>query len=174
MDKKLNYFELFEIPVSFDLEMSLLTKKYYALSMQFHPDRFTLKSEEEQASALMKSTEINEAYRTLKDNQKRIKYILKLYDVEFVEGKERVPQEFLMEMMEINEQLTEYKFDPDPSKAEVLHNEIDKIEELLNAEVSLIFTKFNSKTTNPNELQIVKSYYLKTQYLNNLKNNLNG
>lgn len=170
----LNYFELFEIPVDFELDVSMLTQKYYALSMQFHPDRFTLKSDEEQANALQKSTEINEAYRVLKNKQKRVKYILQLYDVEFIEGQEKVPQEFLMEMMDINEQLMEYKFDPSPENLETIKKELRQLEETLDMEVSAIFTTFNSKTPDPINLQKVKSYYLKNQYLNNLKNNLNG
>jgi len=171
---KLNYFELFEIPVAFELDASLLTQKYYALSMQFHPDRFTLKSDEEQARALEKSTEINEAYRILKNKQKRVKYILQLHNVDFIEGQEKVPQEFLMEMMDINEELMEYKFDPTPEKLEALNKELRQLEDTLDMEVSAIFAKFNSKTPNQTNLQTVKSYYLKNQYLNNLKNNLNG
>lgn len=160
--------------MSFELDDAQLHKKYYALSMQFHPDRYTLKSEEDKEMALDKSTQINKAYQTLKNKQARIKYILESLGVEFVEGKEKVPQEFLMEMMDINEELMEYKFEPSSELQEKVKIGIERVEASLEDEVSLIFATFSMETIDQNNLQVVKSYYLKTQYLNNLKNNLNG
>ena len=98
----MNYFELFDIKLSFDMCKPTLTKKYYVLSKKYHPDRFTLAGEEEQREALTKSTEVNKAYKILKDEPSRIRYILELLGKAPEEGKETMSQDFLMEMMDIN------------------------------------------------------------------------
>lgn len=47
---------------------------YRKLSLKFHPDRFASKSEKEQKEAEEKFKEVNEAYQTLGDEQKRKEY----------------------------------------------------------------------------------------------------
>ncbi|NNF23115.1 MAG: Fe-S protein assembly co-chaperone HscB [Saprospiraceae bacterium] len=168
----MNYFELFEIPVSFELDTVELKRKYYVLSKTFHPDRFTLKSETEQLLALNQSTEINKAYRTLKERQSRIRYILELKGVIFVEGQEKVPQDFLMEMMEINESLMELKLDPEPSSIRRIEKQIEEIETSLGKEISAVMELIDLDNPDESKLELVKIYYLKTKYLQRLRENL--
>ncbi|MBT8190114.1 MAG: Fe-S protein assembly co-chaperone HscB [Bacteroidia bacterium] len=168
----MNYFELFEIPVSFELDTVVLKRKYYVLSKTFHPDRFTLKSETEQLLALNQSTEINKAYRTLKERQSRIRYILELKGVIFVEGQEKVPQDFLMEMMEINESLMELKLDPEPSSIRRIEKQIEEIETSLGKEISAVMELIDLDNPDESKLELVKIYYLKTKYLQRLRENL--
>ena len=170
----MNHFELFDIPVSLELEKSLLTKKYYALSMQYHPDRYTMATDDEKRVALDTSTQINEAYLVLKNKHKRMRYVLELSGISFNEGKESVPQDFLMEMMEVNEALMEYKMDPsDVTKLEI-EKRLSEIQDNIYSKVSAFITKFSFESNNKDELITLKEYYLKNQYLNNLKQNLNG
>ena len=170
----MNYFQFYNIPITFTVDEAALKRTFYANSKKYHPDFYTLESEEKQQEILELSTLNNEAYKTLKDADKRMKYVLELKNALGEEGSNKIPQDFLMEMMDINEQLMEYKFDPSPEKLKTINEELRQLENALDMEVSPIFTKFNSKTPNPTNLQTVKSYYLKNQYLNNLKNNLNG
>lgn len=163
---------MFEIPISFDIDQARLKRQYYVLSKSFHPDRFTLKSEEEQLYALNKSTEINKAFRTLKDRQKRIRYILELKGINFVEGQDNVPQEFLLEIMEINEGIMEIKIDPDPSSIETITRQIETIETSLGKEISVVMESIDLDNPDLTQLERVKSYYLKSRYLLRLRENL--
>ena len=52
----------------------LCKKKYYELCKKWHPDKFIGKSEEEKKEAETKFKEINEAYQTLTNPQKRQEY----------------------------------------------------------------------------------------------------
>ncbi|NJN78060.1 MAG: DnaJ domain-containing protein [Saprospiraceae bacterium] len=79
------------------LNEKALKKKFYQLSKQFHPDFYTLESEEKQAEILELSTINNDAYKTLSDFDKRMEYILKEKGVYAEEGQNKVPQDFLME-----------------------------------------------------------------------------
>jgi len=127
----MNYFELFDLPMSFEVDKKLLTSKYYALSKKYHPDNFSQGTGAEQDQAQEKSSAINKAYRALKNKQSRIKYVLVLNGVSFEEGKEQMPQEFLMEMMDINEAIMEYKMAPSEAGRAVIEKQVEGFEEEL-------------------------------------------
>ncbi len=126
----MTYFEVFSLPPKLRLETAALEKAFYALSRTLHPDRFAGKSEAEQAEATEKSSELNDAYRTLRDPIRRTEYLLSLEGIELeeqsvkatetarAEGKEKkqiVPPDLLEEAFELNMQLEEMKMgDDDP------------------------------------------------------------
>ena len=127
----MNYFEFFKIPVSFNLNEAELKKAFYSNSKKFHPDFFTLESKEKQMEVLELSTLNNNAFKTLSNFDKRMKYILELKEVLGEEGKNKIPQEFLMEMMEINENLMELEFDFDKNNFDKIQNSLKKLESIL-------------------------------------------
>ena len=57
----MNYFELFEMPVSLSVAQNELPLKYFSLQKKYHPDFFSNADEEEQAEMLEKSSMINKA-----------------------------------------------------------------------------------------------------------------
>ena len=77
----MNFFEFYEIPISFKVDEDALRTIFYSNSKKYHPDFYTLESDEKQAEILELSTLNNEAYKTLTDFDKRMKYILKLKGV---------------------------------------------------------------------------------------------
>lgn len=169
----MNYFEFFEIPVSFQLDEAALKKSFYANSKKYHPDFYTLESEEKQMEVLELSTLNNKAYKTLSDFDKRMKYILELKGILGEEGKNQLPQEFLMEMMDINENLMELEFDFDQSNFEKVQNELQAMESNLLAEVNPALENYQDESPNTAELEAIKNYFLKKRYLLRIKENLN-
>jgi molecular chaperone HscB len=168
-----NYYELFKIPISFEVDQKLLTQRYYALSRENHPDKYTLKSTEEQLQALQLSTEINNGFKILRDRQKRIKYLLEFLGVKFIEGADKVSQDFLMEIMDINEELMEYQFDPDPNKKAAVLKSIEAMETSLSDRITPIMAGIEFQNPDMKALADIKDYYLKSQYLGRLRVNLN-
>ncbi len=61
-----SFFTLFQLPEHLNLDVVELEKKFYALSRRLHPDRFAAKPASEQEAALTASSNLNDAYRTLK------------------------------------------------------------------------------------------------------------
>ncbi|MGA2897349.1 MAG: Fe-S protein assembly co-chaperone HscB [Acidobacteriaceae bacterium] len=121
-DEPRTYFEIFSLPEHLVLDLPALEKSFYALSRKLHPDRFASKSPAEQAAALVESSRLNDAYRTLKDPIARTEYLLKLEGVEMEEQsksateaaratgtakKQIVPEDLLEEAFELNMQLEE-------------------------------------------------------------------
>ena len=172
--KEKNYFEIFDLPFAIEVDQKALTKAYYKCSMQFHPDRYSLKSEVEQKDAITNTAIINKAYEVIKDKQSRIKYILLQSGITFEEGKEKVPQDFLMEMMDINESIMEYKMEPTKESLKSLNEQLDSLEKQLIEQISPFIIIFIEENNNQEALLALKDYFLKNQYINNIKSNLNG
>lgn len=169
----MNYFEFYNIPVSFLLDEAAVKKTFYQNSKKYHPDFYTLESEEKQLEVLEMSTLNNEAYKTLSDFDKRMKYILEIKGTLAEEGKNQIPQDFLMEMMDINENLMELEFDFDAGKFNQVKEELKTLESNLLNTVQPHLEKFDEKNPNETELIEVKNYYLKKRYLLRIHENLN-
>lgn len=75
----MNYFTLFDIPIKFKINKELLSKNFYKLQLQSHPDLFINESDLTKTIALEKSIEINKGYKILKNSLSRAIYLLSLY-----------------------------------------------------------------------------------------------
>lgn len=97
-----NYFELFNLPEKFQIDSVRLQENYRSIQKEIHPDRFATSTENEKTQSMIKSTQVNDAYQTLKSPTKRAKYILSLHrSVEKI----TLPPDFLMQQMEWEEHL---------------------------------------------------------------------
>ncbi|MEO6229851.1 MAG: Fe-S protein assembly co-chaperone HscB [Ferruginibacter sp.] len=161
----MNYFELFELPVSLQVDKMWLSKKYFELQKKFHPDFYTQDEAEAQKDALEKSSMINKALKTLQKPQETIKYVLQLKGLIEDEEKYQLPPGFLMEMMELNEKLLE-------EDAEEFRREVDVLESTLYSEVQNIIENYNDQTVTNDELLKVKEYYFKKKYLQRILDRL--
>ena len=101
-------FSVFGLPRKLWVEMSALEQKFLQLSWKLHPDNFVNATEEEQELSLKRSSELNDAYRTMKDPVARVEYLLEI-EGERKEGekKQQAPPELLEEVFELNESLDE-------------------------------------------------------------------
>lgn len=169
----MNYFSFYNIPVSFKVDQSALKRIFYSNSKKYHPDFYTLESAEKQQEILELSTLNNEAYKTLKDEDKRMKYILELKGVLGEEGKNQIPQAFLMEMMDINEALMELEFDFDEKKYSEAVAALKSMETALYQGVSSALEGYQEASESEESLQLIKKYYLKKRYLLRINENLN-
>ena len=106
----LDYFALFELPKNLWIEMDGLERKFLQLSWKLHPDNFINATEMERELSLQRSSELNDAYRTLRDPVGRVEYLLGI-EGERKEGekKQQAPPELLEEVFELNESLDELR-----------------------------------------------------------------
>lgn len=100
-----NYFELFDIKQQQKIEKDDLSKKFRNFQVQIHPDKFSGKSETEQNLSDEWSSLINKAYKILQSPLERGEYLLKLQGFELPEQNTIDDPEFLMDMMERNEEV---------------------------------------------------------------------
>src|SRR6266404_3468372 len=94
-----DYFAVFGLPRKLCVEMSPLEQKFLQLSWKLHPDNFVNASDEERALSLKRSSELNDAYRVLRDPLARVEYLLEI-EGQRKEGekKQQAPPELLEEV----------------------------------------------------------------------------
>ena len=158
----MNYFELFEFEIAPFVDKSLLTKKYLQLQKQYHPDNYSLSDENEQNQSLEMSSLINKAFAVFKDDLKTIGYFLEIKGLISEEEKYQLPPSFLMEMMEVNEQIDEGDFDA---------SSIDDIQQELDKEIQFVMQKKALDFT-ADELLKIKEFYYKKKYLKRILDRL--
>jgi molecular chaperone HscB len=157
----MNYFELYNIPVSFQPDRQLVKEKFYELSRKYHPDFFSNATEDEQSEALEKSSAVNKAFKIFSNADETIKYVLQQKKILEEEEKYQLPSGFLMEMMELNELAME-------EDAETMRRKIADIQNEIYEPVKAIVEHYTEGVTSKEELLQVKEYYFKKKYLNRI------
>lgn len=168
----MNYFDFFGLEPKFQIDQKALKLLYYEKMKQFHPDMTVHASPSEQEETLRLSAINNEAYKVLKDDHSRLKYILDTFYPGEEAPSKNLPQMFLMEMMDMNEELMELKMDYDPKKAEGLTQQLTaQLSEMENEITELIKDKTVSEIELA-EFDQINEYLLKRNYLNRAIKNL--
>lgn len=163
VDFSKNYYELFGMPVAYRVDKAALSERYRELQKVVHPDRFASGTEQEQRVSLQQTTQVNEAYETLKDPVKRAIYLLKLNGVDVDMEKETTHDtHFLMEQLEMREQLAEARHQDDPLA--VLDDLMSRIDGMIKALVAQLTMQFETATTE--QLQAARESVRKMQFLN--------
>jgi len=105
-----DYFSFFGLPQKLILDLTTLEQRFHSLSWKLHPDRFVRAPEDERQLSLDLSSQLNDAYRTLRDPVARVEYLLSLSRLR-KEGqkKQQAPPELLEEVFELNESLDELR-----------------------------------------------------------------
>ena len=106
---KQNFFELFNIEISVDINKSDLDEKVKILQNNFHPDKFTNGSDFEKRLALQISSYINDGYKILGDIVLRVEYILKINNFNKDESTTINDIDFLQEQIMYNELIESLK-----------------------------------------------------------------
>ena len=106
MDFNQNHFEIFQLAVSFDLDLEDLSKRYLKIQAGVHPDKFVNATDYERRLSLQWATQVNTAFRILSSDLARAIYILELSSVTLQENPQ-LPSDFLIEQIERREVLDE-------------------------------------------------------------------
>jgi molecular chaperone HscB len=115
LDFSKNYFALFDLPEHYALDTADLAERYRELQRVVHPDRFANASEQERRLAVQGASHINQAFETLKQPLARARYMLSLRGIDLDAQQETTSDAlFLMEQMELREQLAEARSQDDP------------------------------------------------------------
>jgi molecular chaperone HscB len=166
----MNYFELFEIPVSLIVDESRLSSQYEALQKKYHTGLFAHAGTEDRAEALEKSSMVHKGFTILNDPDNIIKYVLEIKNLLRDDEKHELPPDFLMEMMELNEGLME----GDILNIEEVETKIFQLQKSLYHEVQHIFEGYSDDTITEGQLLQVKDYYFRKKYLKGILERLEG
>ena len=134
------YFNLFQLEPSFNIDTEALEQSYRALAARFHPDKFASASAFEQKQAVMMSSTINDAYRTLKSPIDRAAYLLKSQNID-ADAPEHTSfsPEFLMQQMEWRETLMDPQMEQSHDAIRALDQEIQEVQSSLYQDLQQAF-----------------------------------
>ncbi|HYX65566.1 MAG TPA: Fe-S protein assembly co-chaperone HscB [Burkholderiales bacterium] len=120
-----SYFELFGLPRVFALDLPALERTYREVQARVHPDRFAHAGDAERRASLQWTTRINEAFRALRNPVSRAAHLLALHGVDVAfETNTAMPQQFLMQQMELREALETAVRGKDPKALAKLQNDL--------------------------------------------------
>lgn len=113
-------FELVGVAPAFEIDLAALERAYFARSKELHPDRMATASAAERVVQLTRSRALNDAYALIKNPIARAEYLLARAGVTIGDN-ERLDPAFLMEILELREELAEARVANDTDKVAQLH-----------------------------------------------------
>jgi len=169
-----DYFTFFGLPRKLNLDTAALEVEFYELSRRLHPDVYVRADSKEQHWSLEKSSQLNDAYRILKDPIRRTEYLLRLEGIELEEQsktatekarntgelkKQVVPPELLEEVFNLNMELQELRTqrqmgEDDPALIEELGRqklELERKFEALSKELRTYWDEWDQAVENGND-----------------------
>ena len=170
-----NFFQFFGLEQKLRLDPDFLQKRFYELSRQWHPDKFSRKSAGEQAEALEATSILNDGYRTLRDPVKRAEYLLK--EEGFPIGEQRskdVPPELLEEVFELNMMLEELKSGDSAAREQLdgARANFTKLQTEVDSQLESLFTRYDAaEPESPSakqSLQEIRGVLNRRRYIDNL------
>lgn len=162
------HFELFELPVSFEIDLQDLSQRYRELQRVVHPDKFVNASDRERRLSVEKAAAINEAYQILKSPQRRARYMLELQSVSFDDEKDTaLDPAFLMEQIELREALSELSQTEDPMAS--LNNIMADIKKRITTVLLAIREGLEQEQLDETQKSSLKQLVHKMQFLNKLQ-----
>lgn len=161
-----NHFELFDLPLGFDIDAADLSVRYRNLQRQFHPDRHASGSDQQRRLALQMTAQINEAFQVLKDPLTRGRYLLGLQGISTDEETDtRMDPGFLMTQMELRENLEEARAAQD--RAQRLQALLRDVETRLAVGTRELARAFNEKSSS--SLARARSLVREMQFLRKVR-----
>jgi len=142
----------------YHLDKTLLDRRYRELQQALHPDKHASAPASERALTLSKAIEVNEAYRVLRDDQKRGEALLVLLGRQLTD--QTADPELLMEMMELREALSDARAAADPARVARLAAEVTEKATATSRQLSEVFARMEGEVGTPQARQLTDAQTL--------------
>lgn len=157
----MDYFEWFGLERKFAIDQALLRKAFLNKSMELHPDKAGL---DEQKSIELSGYN-NQAYSTLKDEVLRFEYILTIEGIIRSGEKPVLPQEFLMEMLEMNMEIEMAKESGDKDMLARLASRLESKKSAEELSIEPVKSQYDDSGLDEAGFQKLKTFYYIRKYL---------
>ncbi len=118
LDLTTDFFSLFGLPATFEIDKDELKQRFRDLQAEFHPDKFVNADDRARRESVQAATLINEAYEVLNSPVERAKYLLKLKgDETDFDRYTATDTDFLMQQLAFREELEGLPSADDPLEA---------------------------------------------------------
>lgn len=158
-----DYYALLDLDPRFAIDAGELERRYLERSRVVHPDRFVAAPASQRVAALHESMQLNDAYKTLKQPGSRAEYLLGRHGV-FIGDNETLDPTFLMEVLELREELHEAKHGRDQARMRALEDAMLERRDATLERVAALFADFES-TGNTELLAAIKAQLIVLRYI---------
>lgn len=170
-----NFFEILGLEEKLQIDPKLVQKKFYEMSRKAHPDFHQTsinKGLSEEYSAL-----INQAFQTLKNKEKRLLYVIEQYlgSISTQADKKNAPKELLMELIDMQEALMDFKQEPSETHRHALEQLLEELNEKINGydekidELIVVFDEASAKEEKTDAITKLRDLHLTKNYVRSLK-----
>jgi molecular chaperone HscB len=162
----MEFYEAFGLSPGLSLDAEDLKRRFYERSRQWHPDRFSRGSKQEQQRALDMTAVINDAFRTLRDPVSRAEYFLKQNGMEMSKD---APPELLEEVFELNMALEELRGGDDSARPQLVEAQerFTGMRAEIDRALGGLFEKYDA-TGEPAVLNEIRGALNRRRYISNL------
>lgn len=161
-----DYFSFFGLKPSLVLDEKELRALYMHNVKAFHPD-FYIADPQLYSANLKKSSFNNDAYKVLSNLMSRTAYFLEIKGLYNPEQQTQLPPDFLMEVMELNEQLDEIMSSQNAQERSQFMSGIQQSIQEIQQELIHIGTQINENES-PELLNEALTLFQKLKYFQNL------
>ncbi|MFZ9146036.1 MAG: iron-sulfur cluster co-chaperone HscB C-terminal domain-containing protein [Sediminibacterium sp.] len=161
----MNYFELFGLPIGFQVDTNKLRAAFMDIQRASHPDKFAQNNSYEQDEALERSALANKGFSLLNNKDQIMPYVLELKGIIDADEKYALSPDFLMEMMELNEAWMEA--DDESAKQSIL-SQIKAIQDEILEPIKGYLEMDQIDSISQEAMLQIKEYYYKKKYLDRI------
>jgi molecular chaperone HscB len=161
----MNYFELFGLPIGFQVDTKQLRAAFMEIQKASHPDKFAQGSTDEQEAALEQSSLANKGFTLLNQKERILPYVLELLGIMTPDEKYALEPDFLMEMMDLNEAWMDAE---DDSDKQAIIQQVEQIKKAIYAPIQTYMEMDQVDTISQEAMLQIKDYYYKKKYLDRI------
>lgn len=170
MSTVVDYFAVLGFLPDYELDADVLRRAFFAKQRETHPDRYGHLAGLALDEQIQLAAQINEAYRVLQDPVRRLEHLLAIrrHALGVAEHQHPLPPDFLMEMMDLNEEVEKLETHPDATHANYLKTNVEQQITAIRTQTAALL----APETNPVALEKAQTGLEKLRYLLRLRESL--
>jgi molecular chaperone HscB len=161
----MNYFELFGLPIGFQVDTQKLRAAFMEIQKASHPDKFAQGTSEEQEAALEQSSLANKGFTLLNQKEQILPYVLEIVGIMTPDEKYALEPDFLMEMMDLNEAWMEAE---DETSKQAIIQQVEQLKNEIYTPIQSFMEVDQIDSISQEAMLQIKSYYYKKKYLDRI------
>ncbi len=161
----MNYFELFGLPIGFQVDTQKLRTAFMEIQKASHPDKFAQGTSEEQEAALEQSSLANKGFTLLNQKEQILPYVLEIVGIMTPDEKYALEPDFLMEMMDLNEAWMEAE---DETSKQTIIQQVEQLKNEIYTPIQSFMEVDQIDSISQEAMLQIKSYYYKKKYLDRI------
>lgn len=161
----MNYFELFGLPIGFQVDTQKLRTAFMEIQKATHPDKFAQGTPEEQETALEQSSLANKGFTLLNQKEQILPYVLEIVGILTPDEKYALEPDFLMEMMDLNEAWMDAE---DDTIKQGIIQQVEQLKNEIYAPIQSFMEMDQIDSISKEAMLQIKSYYYKKKYLDRI------